>query len=656
MATSLFGATRSWKVDRDVRNYDSLVSLLIDNDPHGCLYTLVGNRRSGKTFALKSLQSLLPDGRFIDLQGTPLKTLSEIKQGVALVDEPGRLLSQDGGVDELLGVCNHLKSCGVRVLLALTPGEWRTLDKAGKHLVNIKDRQVLPPLDSSQARSQARGTPWASQLVEVLLSYSPHWTYNPFLLELLLQVSESHFPVKTLWQDPERLAELFSQVRVAAESDNHTYVSDLLDKGLLPEQRQTLIRISRYQPLDSGGDVALLRDCGLISGHKGQYSLRDPLLQLHLPPPLRIHHISDLHFGPKTMAGVDAKEKGDHGTQLSAAAGPATVRDAYLSHLHSERGTERGVHALVISGDLAETGTRDQLKDARDWIDRASAALTSHPRLRGDDRRVMVVGGNHDVDWSSAARGPNSQERHRTFADVLGDIPHPHLETPPESRKLASVRWPDAGITLVLLGSAEWGGTVVGATPGEDTYAGRLTQLVEEIRGDGITALSQGKLERYSEIRRKLDTIDPSVVHDRDLDRIRSLNTSEPVRIAVLHHPVSPVPAPPEIAAFTGLLNAGAVKDALLAHSFQLVLHGHQHVGWLGKETWPGRHGDRTLHIASAPTLGSRETADQLGFVEIAVFYEGYKPVEVELAVVKRIGTQWTRTAEVMTIPITGVS
>ncbi|MFO0605182.1 MAG: metallophosphoesterase [Polyangiales bacterium] len=91
------------------------------------------------------------------------------------------------------------------------------------------------------------------------------------------------------------------------------------------------------------------------------------------------------------------------------------------------------------------------------------------------------------------------------------------------------------------------------------------------------------------------------------------------MKIAVLHHPVSPLPDT-EVARFGGLLNAGAVKEALLAKGFHLVLHGHVHRGWFAQERqWGADGAPRTLAVASAPTLGSRETAKDQGFNEIEV-------------------------------------
>jgi len=145
-----------------------------------------------------------------------------------------------------------------------------------------------------------------------------------------------------------------------------------------------------------------------------------------------------------------------------------------------------------------------------------------------------------------------------------------------------------------------------------------------------------------------LERIDPGLVHKRDLDRVTGHDWSASlVRLAVLHHPLSPVPAGLEIANFSGTLNAAQVKDALLSKRFCLVLHGHVHAGWFGRESWPGRHDDHALHIAAAPSLGSREVQEHHGFNEIALYWEG---PGWEVVVTRYIhqGTGWVPEAQMV--------
>jgi hypothetical protein len=53
---------------------------------------------------------------------------------------------------------------------------------------------------------------------------------------------------------------------------------------------------------------------------------------------------------------------------------------------------------------------------------------------------------------------------------------------------------------------------------------------------------------------------------------------------------------------------------------FCLVLCGHVHTGWFAEERWLNHSGGRTLRIATAPSLGSREIAANNGFNLVEVF------------------------------------
>ncbi len=94
------------------------------------------------------------------------------------------------------------------------------------------------------------------------------------------------------------------------------------------------------------------------------------------------------------------------------------------------------------------------------------------------------------------------------------------------------------------------------------------------------------------------------------------------------------------MARFSGLLNTGAVKSALMTAGVQLVLHGHEHSAFLAVERWPG-YLDRELHIASAPSLGSREVAEQRGYNEIRIVREGLGRVDVSIQTFVQSGNAW---------------
>jgi len=164
---------------------------------------------------------------------------------------------------------------------------------------------------------------------------------------------------------------------------------------------------------------------------------------------------------------------------------------------------------------------------------------------------------------------------------------------------------------VLLLGSAEFGGEI---DDQRDPDRQQLLERINQLRQTIATAADQAEIDTAL---LRLERIDPGLVHAADLQRVQQHRWHMPIRIAVLHHPVSPLPVSLEVSRYGGLLNAGQVKDALLGCGFCLVLHGHLHSGWLAAERWPARHGDRTLHIAAAPSLGSREIQEHNGYNEI---------------------------------------
>jgi hypothetical protein len=257
------------------------------------------------------------------------------------------------------------------------------------------------------------------------------------------------------------------------------------------------------------------------------------------------------------------------------------------------------------------------------------------------------VGGNHDVDWSRVLGTAGARDRHRPFAEAFKDFPHPHLEKAPDQRRAedAVVAYPGLGVVFLLLGSAEFGGEVM---TGKDPEQVDLLKRINELRDELLKAATKdgAREKEVGDLLKRLARIDPGLVHKQDLVRAREYAWPAhlPVRIAVLHHPLSPLPVT-EINHFVGLLNAGEVKQALFAMKFCLVLHGHLHMGWFACEQWPETYGDWVLRTAAAPTLASTETSERHGFNEVEVVREGDR-FEVTVRRHVRKGQNWVREGE----------
>ncbi|WP_437680873.1 metallophosphoesterase [Sorangium sp. So ce131] len=634
-----FNVKRPYSPDRDVRSHGHLLDMLQSLPAHGVLWPLVGARRAGKTWTLRSIEHHLGGARavYMDLRRCG-PALPSVPPGTTLLlDEPQ--LADTGGAPRdavaFLRWCDDLYRSGTKVLLAMSPAEWIALERAAAAdawLLSPRDMRFLDPLTSAEAERLAR-----TDAARALLPDLPEiWRRNPFLLELVFELAEQS---PDLARDPWTLLRI---TRVRSELREFAYHRAVFDDGLTDGQRGVLREIARGAS-PHGEDVDLLERCGLVQQRGGRPVLADPILEANLCP-LRIHHVSDLHFGPKSAERIDAKERGEHGEIIKKGLGRARVCDHYLGHVAALAAAGRAPHLLVISGDVAEWADDAQYADARAWLSELSGLLADHPRLRPDEPHVLLVGGNHDVDWrqASAPAEAGLRARHLPFARAFDDHPRcarPRLDEPPETRALAVARYPDLGVEFALLGSAEFGGQIE-ADPVRD----ELLALIGRLRRD---AMAEPDAERAAVLRDHVARIDPGLVHDADLQRVRKAQWLAPIRIAVLHHPVSPLPST-EVARFGGLINAGEVKDVLAHKRFCLVLHGHGHAGWFGKEQWLERHDGWTFRIAAAPSLSSREVQEHNGFNEIEIARDGVGgevTYGIEVKRVVREGGVWTRRA-----------
>lgn len=629
---STFRVNRPYAPNLDVRDRDDLLTRVESRPPNGVLWPLVATRRAGKTWTLRAVEhrinQLQPGAaRFFDLR-SPDAPLAKAPAGdCILLDEPGADIAKNAGA--LLDRLAALYTEGKTIVMAMTPSEWETLRKAGekKARVSAKDLLFLAPLRPAEAKQLAR----TRQAKTVLKALPPAWQRSPYLLELVFETAEA---------SPELAKDTRALLRAVLDRCDDAeffYFNAVYVDGLTAAQQDIVRRVAR------GASVApqegeTLERCGLLSVEPdGRKTVADPVLDAHLCP-LRIHHISDVHVGPKAAERLWVKERGELGARLGEGAGVGPVRDSYVDHLRELAVHGRAPHVVILSGDITETGRDEEYETAKQWIARVKEHLADHPLLGPDDPRVLLAPGNHDVDWTQSLGKHDTRARHRPFAAAFEAFPRPKLEVDPEARPLAKVTFADIGVDLLLLGSAEFGGEEE-----KDADRAALLDLIDKLREK---AAVEGDFAEAKALRDRVSRIDPGLVHHADLRRVSETQWRQPVRIAVLHHPVSPLPST-EVARYGGLLNAGDVKDTLMHKGFCLVLHGHAHTGWFGSERWPGRHQERTLHIAAAPSLGSREIQEHNGFNAIEVIRErrgGETHYEVYVRRIAREGT-WAEKA-----------
>lgn len=629
-----FGPFDDYDPDRDVFDRAPLARRVRGAPPGAVCWVFVAPRRGGKTWTLKALAHHIgPRARFVDTRGAAFSEPTDLAAGdTVLVDEPGYTLRARGGA--FVAGCRALQARGVRVVVAATPAEYEDLSACcqGGH-GDIAGAVLHAPrlTPEGAAKLAARGADGAALLARV----PEAWRGTPFLLELCLYAIEL---------DPSLVdADAVGRRAISLAESEYDYMRFAWCQGLSAAQRDVVRACLRGAPVADAAARDLLERAGVLTKDaSNRVRVADPILAAHLAP-LRIHHVSDVHVGPKSYEATDIKSADPAPPD---AMGPRFIRDRYVEHLQHLRAEGTAPHVLVCSGDCVEyASSADQYADFAAWLARAEAELAPHAAVPAS-QRTLLVGGNHDVDWNLAARGDRS--RHAAFAATVGARPHPGLHHDPAHRAVAEVSFPEAGVSFALLGSAEYGGTVTrdpfreallhaldAAAPhvpaGDVALQKRVGDLRARLDGDPLVELrgvldqlcaadADGKRRAAIEGEHwKVMRIDPGLVDDRDLARLRGHAWPHPVRIAVLHHPVSPLPDT-EVARFGGLVNAGAVKEALLEKGFQLVLHGHVHRGWfVREEAWMTDGTTRTLAVAAAPTLGSRETAKDQGFNEVEV-------------------------------------
>ncbi len=613
MVKKIYLAGETWDQKLDVRSYDDWIARQ-KRKPDGTIRLLVAPRRSGKTWFLRGLEYALNSQKsyatVIDLRDSDLtEAIAKPRMKHLLLDEPGKRLERyaDDLIQELFAASESR-----HILLALTPAELELLNQADTGCkISMKSVHWLDGLNFDESRRMLDRANRHVELEELFKQLSAEWKANPFLLELFLEQAED---------DPSApLADLLPRAIDMANNSQHSYSTAVLYNGLSSSLVET-IRCVRAGIIDANrsADLEMLVNCGLVRKTSTSIAISDPILVDWMPPPFRIHHISDVHVGANSKKINDNKVSTGFAKKVDEGAGVMYSRDSYLEHLQSRISRATGPQLVIISGDLIERDPAGELPIARQWVDRLNEIMkgAGHPFLAPEARRVVIAGGNHDVNRLKALR-ESPCDRHQEFVAYFEDFNVPRLDLLPESpdRKLCEFRFHQARTDIALFGSSAFG-----SEPSNDKnhemVAAKLKSL-EESLGDASLDASQ-----KVEILKQIEWIDPGLVHSKDLQRFAEHQWTMPLRIVVLHHPISPLPIL-EIGAYTSLLNAGAVKQKLFESDFQLVFHGHVHHALFTSETWWDKGQPKTLFICSAASLGSNAKDEKNGFNEIDILWEG---------------------------------
>ena len=274
--------------------------------------------------------------------------------------------------------------------------------------------------------------------------------------------------------------------------------------------------------------------------------------------PIRLLHITDLHFrsDPNLHQAPDYKLPPWELEEL------LTTRDRADTFIQTaaELFKSGPPDAIIVSGDIVDKGGTDRPSTGPDEFTRATGFLKDlATRLKVDFSKVLVVPGNHDIDWTT--QGP---ERFSNYMRAVGEFTSPHhLKDNKLAPVTVSLTNGDFETEITLLVSPLLSG--VRAPWGRDLRRSVTDQLDEEARADALTQDEFG-------------LADIAVLGSDQRDFLASQRDRLPdgIKIAVLHHHLLPHPQI-EFTAFETVVDAGAAIDSLIQGHFDLVLTGHKH-------------------------------------------------------------------------------
>lgn len=236
----------------------------------------------------------------------------------------------------------------------------------------------------------------------------------------------------------------------------------------------------------------------------------------------------------------------------------------------------------IISGDLTYQAGESGFDAFVSLLDESRDVFPDDPS------RIVVVPGNHDVDWGQPA---GTEER---YAGFLRATRRKGLATPlidgvdfaakddsgalNSEAKTVPHLVQDTNLLVIPINSSNYCGTLTQTKKAWDTdewkdalsslpakeAAGVLAQ-VEKLRRHDIARVSKPQIEAIGQL---FDHLGESRVREKHDRR---------VRVAVLHHQLLPVSTREERKPFESLVNLGLVRQTLREYDIDLVLHGHKH-------------------------------------------------------------------------------
>ena len=343
-------------------------------------------------------------------------------------------------------------------------------------------------------------------------------------------------------------------------------------------------------------------------------------------------HLSDLHLGegdsPVGDYSKDATLKADqHQTRLSS------IKASILDLAAALEADKKKLDSVVITGDITSHSDESGFRLLPELLNLLGSSLPS------DQARILVVPGNHDVDWAEPATSRDRYGRFLILRDEFG-YSTPHLEGVdvdsygnllPLANARPTLLASDESFVLAGMNSSNNCGV-----PGAITSA-----VTNAIRGS-TSSLMTPALKTLLEALDENNHVDMARV---DLAQFTALSLSlsehlaqtsnDPLRLLALHHQIAPVGLAEEIKAFESVINLGALRGWIASNGIDVVLHGHKHEMLTLSERFTPPSLPQKEHrvlVLSAPSIQAGQTKDfgrLLDIPPIAPRFAGITVVDV---------------------------
>jgi 3',5'-cyclic AMP phosphodiesterase CpdA len=360
-----------------------------------------------------------------------------------------------------------------------------------------------------------------------------------------------------------------------------------------------------------------------------------------------ILHLSDLHLGPASAGQRDYDDKfgmgGDEGE---------TETD-HLEHTLEALGrrlveSKRQLDAVVVTGDITKGNHTEGYEAFPRLLDLLAEA-------RPENERIIVIPGNHDVDRDLQPGDPDKLARFMEATRpqystplVKGlDYKGNELHRNPRSRGTPHPIVELGDAVVVAINSADYCWT---REQGTDTdWEAVLGTYLAGKEGDDAAA----KRKLAADELKKLRTHDIPKVDKKQIDALKKrldqagiddqVDRDPRLRIAAIHHPITPATDQEEIKPFEVITNLAIVRTFLYRRGFHLVLHGHKHSPYAAWDWLAPPEDDLDLRPRRAMVLGApgRFRVGQTVCRLIEVSPDGHEPVagapRVRIAAIKGV-------------------